>query len=61
MTYQYMSRVSKYDTVIIVTEFGDNNEWRLSSIGIISSRELIIYVFVDPTNINIPFFCYYNK
>ena len=42
--------VSRYVTVITVSYFDHKNEWILGIIGSISSYDLVIYVFVDPTN-----------
>ena len=48
-------RVSRYGTSVIVTYFDHDKEFRLAAIGKISSCDLVMYVFVDPMDINITF------
>ena len=46
---------------MIVASFDHENEWKLATIGRISSYDLVLYVFVGTMNRNINFFFHYSK
>ena len=49
-----LQRVSRDGTGITVEYFDHNNEWKLKIIALISSCDLVIYIFVGPMKKNNP-------